>query len=158
VTTLRLRALWDPANLYLAIESGEPGDLEVMLQPDVTSREHRDLRISSAGATAGTLPVTAAVKISPGWRVELAVPLGPLTGAMPLGERWGLNVLRHAADQAIGAVWSKPLGIEVQAVEQCGDLIFANEGGEDPSLAPEEDENEDEEREHQRERPRPRRR
>jgi hypothetical protein len=160
VTTLRLRAQWDPANLYLAIESGEPGDLEVMLQPDVTSREHRDLRIASAGATAGTLPVTAAVKISPRWRAELAVPLGPLTGTTPLGERWGLNVFRHAADHAIGAVWSKPLGMDVQAVDQCGDLIFVNEEGEDPSLAAEEDENDDEneDREHQRERhPPPRR-
>jgi hypothetical protein len=140
VSTLRMHARWDERNLYLALENDEPAELEVMLQPDVTRREHREVRISASGATSG-MPATAAMR---GSRVELAVPLGR---GVAVGERWGLNVFRRTKAGAIGAVWSKPLAVDLQAVDQCGDLIFADEQGEDPSLAAEEEEEEQERRE-----------
>jgi hypothetical protein len=144
VNTTRLRVLWDARNIYLAVENLQSSavrrsgdDLEVMLQPDVASPEHLDLRISPAGTTAGSLIARTAVHgtADRGWQIEMAAPLAQIKagGGRLLGQRWGLNLFRHS-------VWSRPLPGDPHSVDQCGDLIFANEEGDDPSSAVEEEE------------------
>jgi hypothetical protein len=167
-TTTRLRVRWDRRAIYLALECldpdlggaagparGAPGDgdqVEVTVQPDVTSREHLDLVVSPAGTTSGSLPARVAVRRQGsgrdrGWRIELAIPLANLPGgAVDLaGQRWGLNVSRRgtaASPSSTAAVWSRPLPAAAAPVDQCGDLIFANERGQDPSSALEDEEEE----------------
>jgi hypothetical protein len=139
VTTTRVKMLWDERRLYLAVDNLGEEALEVTIQPDVTSPRHLDLLVSPDGTTAGTLDARAAVKREAGgWRLELAVPLARLLAARrsPLGQRWGLNLSRRRAGEGSPvAVWSRPLPASAPAVAQCGDLIFANERGDDPSLA-----------------------
>jgi hypothetical protein len=144
VETTGVKVSWDERQLYLAVESVGDEAVEVTVQPDVTSDRHLDLVISADGKVAGTLEARVAVKRGPGgWRLELAAPLASLLSdrRSPLGQRWGLNVARAREGRPV-AVWSRPLPASAPPVAQCGDLIFANERGEDPSLALEAEEQE----------------
>jgi hypothetical protein len=152
----RVKVLWDDRNIYIAVEATSSEDLQVMIQPDVTSPRHLDLLVSREGVARGTMTArTASTVLTGGWRIELAIPLAGLTPAPArrpprlAGQRWGLNLFRQKAGSGqpvATAVWSKPLPAEPHSVEQCGDLIFANDNGDDPSAAFEKEEAEEEAR------------
>jgi hypothetical protein len=93
-----------------------------------------------------------------GWTLEIAIPLAALGAiAEPPGKRpprwgdiWSLNLFRLDAGPGrppVERVWSRLLDHDVHALDQSGDLIFADEKGEHPSAAVEREE-EEREREH----------
>jgi hypothetical protein len=104
-----------------------------------------------------------------GWTVEMAIPLAALAavaqppGAHPprWGDIWSLNLIRReagAGHPAIEQVWSRLLDHDVHALDQSGDLIFADEKGEHPSAAVEREEQAEEAKERERDKHQRRRR
>jgi Carbohydrate family 9 binding domain-like len=83
-----------------------------------------------------------------GWTVEMAVPLAALMAvAQPPGKRriawgdmWSLNLFRVDATPGrppVELAWSQLFPHDPHALDQSGDVVFADEEGEDPSSAAE---------------------
>jgi len=152
-----VRLLWDERNLYLAFFardrdiSAEGDTLEVLLHDRTSRGSHLWLRVTAGGGLVervepqGAAAALAAVAVhDQSWSAEVAVPLSALAAVSdPVHRhrpRWGdlysLNVFRvdaAAGRPPVESVWSRMFDHDVHALDQSGDLIFANEAGEHPA-------------------------
>jgi hypothetical protein len=169
--------LWDERTLYVGFENADQevraadDALEILIHDRGSRTSHLRLQLAANGTLSGqpqASGIRAAVTLQgtpgqpQGWTAEVALPLEALAAvAEPRrrprwGDIWSLNLFRRDATTGkppVELVWSRLLDHDVHALDQSGDLIFANEEGEHPSAAVERQEKQEQQQEqHQRRR------
>jgi hypothetical protein len=172
-----VRLLWDARHLYLAVHSldGNLGDVTVMIHGAAVGTGSIDVDLPVSGAVTArhrsdTSPVASEALPFHGraargaQQLEIAIPMTDLAPlACPRAkvppspmDVWGVNVLRRAAVSARPplAAWSRRVAGDLHRLDQFGEMVFVDEGGEDPisDEGREEREREEEEREQRRQR------
>jgi hypothetical protein len=146
----QVRLLWDQRNLYALVAARAGETVTMMVHGAAIGSGGIDVEVGEQGARTAHRPdsgapralhvVSRVARAGGRWTAEVSVPMTDLAllacARAPVppspGDVWGLNIVRRGPPPL---AWSRRVAGDLHRLDQLGELVFVDEGGEDPETA-----------------------